>query len=183
MISTVAFPVANNEGEPMSKGLEATLKVIDSISAWSGKLVGWLLLFSMAMLVYEVVVRYGFDAPTVWSTEVTKRLFLAYYLIAGAYILYREAHVRVDIIMVRFPPRVQTIIHLFSLACMFGVCYVMIRYGGAWAWNSLMRLEPDNTPFRAPIYPAKLVIPVSGFLLLLQGVADFARHLHKGRMQ
>jgi TRAP-type mannitol/chloroaromatic compound transport system permease small subunit len=167
----------------MAKGLAATLRVIDHISDWTGRLVSWLLLFSMAILVYEVVARYGFNAPTIWSTEVTKRLFIAYYFLAGAYILYREAHVRVDIIMIRFPRRVQMIIHLFSLVCMFGVCFVLIRYGGAWAWNSLMRLEPDNTPFRAPIYPAKLVIPVAGFLLLLQGVADFTRHLQKGKME
>lgn len=153
------------------------LKAIDATSEWTGKVIGYAMYPAIAVLIWEIVLRHIFDAPTIWAHGISQRLFAAYYVLAGAYVLRFKEHVRMDLIYNLFPPRTRVIMDLLTFPFFFAFCAVLLWYGGHLAWKSLLLLEPDQTPFNAPLYPVKLMIPLGAFLILLQGLAKFSRDL------
>jgi TRAP-type mannitol/chloroaromatic compound transport system permease small subunit len=158
--------------------MERLLKIIDGISEWSGKLFAYLLWPGVAVLVYEVTARHLFDAPTIWAHGTTQRIFAAYYFICGAYITLHRSHINMDVIYGRFSLRTRAILDVFGFLFFFVFCSVLLWWGSRYAWVSLSKLEPCNTPFRAPLYPVKLVIPLGALLILLQELAQLWRNLH-----
>ena len=142
--------------------MKRLLKIIDSISDWSGRLFAYLLWPGVAVLVYEVIARYVFNAPT----------------ICGAYISLNRSHITMDIIYERFSPRKKAILDIISFIFFFAFCGVLLWYGSRYAWSSLIRLEPCSTPFRAPLYPIKLMIPLGALLIILQELANLCRNIH-----
>ncbi len=153
------------------------LTIIDGISNWSGKIFAYLLWPGVAVLVYEVIARYAFNAPTIWAHGMTQRIFAVYYFICGAYISMSRSHISMDIIYERFKPRTKAILDIISFLFFFSFCSVLLWYGWRYAWVSLMNLEPDNTPFRAPLYPIKLIIPLGALLIILQELANLFRNI------
>jgi len=153
------------------------LKIIDCISEWAGKCTSFLILPGIAILAWEVISRYGFNHPTMWAHGTSQRLFAAYYILGGAYVLRYRDHVNVDIIYFRFSPRVKAILDCITSVAFFAFCGVLLWQGLEFALTSLAQLEPDDTPWRAPIYPVKLMIPVGALLILIQGLANFFRNL------
>jgi len=153
------------------------LHVIDNISDWSGKLVSFLIVFMIGLISYEVVLRYIFNAPTIWSHETSLFLYGAYAILAGAYTLRHRWHVNMDIVYARLSQRQRAIVDLLTSALFFVFCIVLLWHGGQFALRSLQLLETTTTPWDPPLYPLKLTIPVAAFLLLLQGLAKFIRDL------
>ena len=154
------------------KKLASFLEVIDAISEWSGKGIAYLILPGILILAVEVVLRYVFNNPTMWAHGSTQRIFATYYILSGAYLLRKNKHVSVDIIYNRFSLRTRARLNLIG-----SVCGVILWKGVDFAWTSLSRLEPDATPWRAPLYPIKMMIPLGALLILLQGLAKFIRDL------
>lgn len=154
------------------------LKIIDGISEWSGKLFSYLLWPGVAVLIYEVVARHLFNAPTIWAHGTTQRIFAVYYFICGAYVsLYRD-HITMDLIYTRFSLRKRAFLDIIGFLFFFSFCGVLLWFGSRYAWTSLIRLEPCNTPFRAPLYPIKLAIPLGALLILLQELANLWRNVY-----
>jgi len=158
--------------------MKRLLKIIDRISDWSGRLFSYLLWPGVAVLVYEVVARYVFNAPTIWAHGMTQRIFAVYYFICGAYISLTRSHINMDIVYNRFAPRKRAILDIISFCFFFIFCGVLLWYGSRYAWVSLIRLEPCNTPFRAPLYPIKLMIPIGALLIILQELAQLWRNIY-----
>lgn len=155
--------------------MKTLLKTIDATSEWSGKLVALLFYAMMGVLVWEVVVRYTFNAPTIWAHGISLRIFGAYTVLAGAYVLLHKGHIAMDLVYSRFSLRTKAIVDLITAPFFFAFCGVLLWYGSSFAWTSLMMLEIDDTAFRAPIYPVKLAVPLGAFLILLQGLAKYSR--------
>ncbi len=153
------------------------LKIIDGISEWSGKLFAYLLWPGVAVLIYEIGARYLFNAPTIWAHGTSQRIFAAYYFIGGAYVLLHKSHINMDVLYNRFSLRTRAILDVVGTPFFLAFCGVLLWWGIGYAWESLIRLEPDNTPFRAPLYPVKLMIPLGALLILLQGLAKFGHDL------
>jgi len=153
------------------------LKIIDSISEWAGKCTSFLILPGIAVLAWEVISRYVLNQPTMWAHGTSQRLFAIYYVLGGAYVLRYKDHVNVDLIYSRFPLRTKAILDLITSLAFFAFCGVLLWQGLGFALTSLSQLEPDDTPWRAPVYPVKLMIPVGALLILLQGLANFSRNL------
>lgn len=153
------------------------LKIIDSISEWAGKCTSFLILPGIAVLAWEVISRYALNQPTMWAHGTSQRLFAIYYVLGGAYVLRYKDHVNVDLIYSRFPLRTKAILDLITSLAFFAFCGVLLWQGLGFALTSLSQLEPDDTPWRAPVYPVKLMIPVGALLILLQGLANFSRNL------
>src|ERR671918_3193499 len=85
---------------------------IDSLSAWVGKSFAWLILVLTFGVSYEVFVRYALRAPTSWAYDVSYIMYGALFLMAGAYTVSRDGHVRADVVYRLWPPRVQASIDL-----------------------------------------------------------------------
>ncbi|MCK5011559.1 MAG: TRAP transporter small permease subunit [Deltaproteobacteria bacterium] len=159
------------------KKLKSFLKCIDAISEWSGKGASYMILPGILILSWEVVSRYVFNNPTMWAHGTSQRIFATYYILAGAYVLRHNQHVTVDIIYNRFSLRKKAILSLIGSIFFFSFCGVLLWKGIDFAWTSLSQLEPDETPWRAPLYPFKMMIPLGAFLILMQGLAKFIRDL------
>ena len=153
------------------------LKAIDAISEWSGRLISFLIYAAIIVLVYEVMMRYLFNAPTIWAHGLTMRFFAAFYIISGAYVLRHRAHITVEVVYERLSLRMRAIADLIGGLFIFIVCGVYLWYGIPYAWESVRILEADYSAWHGPLYPIKVMIVLAGFLLLLQGLAKFSRDL------
>lgn len=155
------------------------LKFIDKVSEWTGKLFAWLVIPLVCGLMYEVVARYVFGAPTVWAYDITYMLYGAHFMMGAAYLLYIGGNVRIDVFYRQFSPRAKAIVDIcLYLVFFFPVMVVLLVFGIEYAWFSWeIKERASLSPWRPPLYPLKTVLPVAIFLLLLQGVVEFIRNL------
>jgi TRAP-type mannitol/chloroaromatic compound transport system permease small subunit len=157
--------------------IDRLLRVIDSISEWSGRTVSWLVLVLTMVLGYEIVMRYVFNAPTKWAFDISYMLGGSYFMLGEAYTLLKKRHVRIDIFYARFSPKKKALVDvvfylLFFFPLWGGLLYALIPY----VYLSWSIGERSMQGYWMPIlYPFKTVMPVALFLFLLQGVADFLR--------
>ena len=94
----------------MQRPPDAMLKAIaflDSISLWSGRIVSVLIIPMVLSLVYEVVARYIFDAPTEWAYDMTFMLYGTFFMVGSAYTLYKKGHIRTDSYYANWSTRTQ----------------------------------------------------------------------------
>ena len=154
------------------------LGVIDTVSEWSGKIFSMLILAITGILMYEITMRYVFNAPTIWAHETCQHLFGGYSILAGAYVLLYYAHVKVDIIYARFSPRGRAIIDSVTYLVFFVFVGLMLWHGIGLASHSVKIGEVSFSPFAPVIWPLKLTVPIGAFLIFLQGLAHFTRVLN-----
>ena len=150
---------------------------IDSLSLWVGKAFAWLILVLTLGVSYEVFVRYVLSAPTTWAFDISYITYGALFLMAGAYTLSRNGHVRGDVIYRFWPPRVQASIDLVLYIVFFLPAVAAFLYSG-WLYAAMsirFREVSIFSPAGVPVFPLKALIPVTGVFLLLQGIAEIIR--------
>ena len=154
---------------------------IDAVSTAAGWLAGWLVVPMTVAVVYEVVARYAFGAPTKWSYEVTYMTYGAQFMLAAAYTLLKGGHIRTDVFYERWSPRTRATIDTLCYVLFFFPGLLFILYAGAvetrFAWEIGERTGLRIGPWPVRMYVFKAVIPVTAALLLLQGVAELLRCL------
>lgn len=150
---------------------------IDMLSMWVGKSFGWLILVLTLGTSYEVFMRYLLRAPTTWAFDFSYITYGGLFLMAGAYTLSRNAHVRGDVIYRLWPQRVQAGIDLtLYIIFFFPAVLAWIYAGWQFAKMSIQFREVSIfSPAGIPVFPLKTLIPVTGVLLLIQGVAEVSR--------
>jgi TRAP-type mannitol/chloroaromatic compound transport system permease small subunit len=155
------------------------LRTIDGLSRWTGRWVAWVIIPNVLALVYEVIARYIFNSPTIWSYDVTYFLYGSHFLLGAAYALSIDAHIRIDIFTSHFSPRTRAVIDLIGYLLLFFPVVITLIYAGAQyvAQSFEMGEQSGLSPWRPYLYPYKAVITVSFVLLLLQGTACFIRNI------
>lgn len=159
---------------------------IDAISIWSGNIVSVINPIVVVVVVYEITMRFVFNAPTIWANETTVYLSALGYLLGGAYSLYEKAHVKVDILYLKFPSRTRAILDVITFLFTLAYLGTLIWYGSIYALESIKVLEKTGSPWNPPVYPLKIAIPLGASLLLMQSTANFIRDLTsviKGKQQ
>ncbi len=158
--------------------LDRLLGAIDFVSEWSGKAVGFLILPIVGVMVFEVISRYAFNAPTIWSTDVVIMLAGTLYIIGGAYTHYLRGHISVDTLYDLLSPRWQTVTRVVLHFPLF-VLYigVLLWVGTEVWWDSMMEGEHAGTLWNPLVWPFKLMIPLGARLIMLQGLAQFTRDI------
>jgi TRAP-type mannitol/chloroaromatic compound transport system permease small subunit len=153
------------------------LYFIDTLSGWVGKSFAWLILVLTFGICYEVFVRYALRAPTSWAFDFSYITYGALFLMAGAYTLSRNAHVRGDVIYRLWRPRMQAWIDLvLYILFFFPAVLAWIYSGWLFARMSVRFLEVSIfSPAGVPVFPLKALIPVTGVFLFIQGVAEVIR--------
>jgi TRAP-type mannitol/chloroaromatic compound transport system permease small subunit len=154
-----------------------TIHAIEGLSQWVGKAFGWCILILTLSVSYEVFVRYVLNKPTVWAFDMMVQMYGALFLMAGAYALAQDAHVRGDVLYrlfsVRWQARVDFVLYIIFF---FPGMFALFWYGWEIAKDSWRYEEVSwNSPARIQIYFFKTLIPVAGVLLMLQGLAEMAR--------
>jgi len=156
---------------------------IESLSIWVGRSFGWCILILTLSVSYEVFVRYVLNAPTVWSFDMMVQMYGALFLMSGPYALAQDGHVRGDVLYrlfsVRWQARLDFILYLLFF---FPGMMALFWYGAEIASDSWRYKEVSwNSPARIQIYFFKTLIPLAGFLLMLQGLAELIRCWHAMR--
>lgn len=159
----------------MAKGIGVLFNLTDAITAKISKPAGILVFIMMCITATEVVARYAFNHPTIWAWPLNRQIFGLFILVAGAYTMSKEAHIRIEILYDHFPPKIKLIGRLCALAALISFLGVLIWQGGWMGWNSLMAGERASGAFNIPLYPFKLLVPIGVLLFLLQGIAVFSR--------
>ena len=153
------------------------LLAVDRLSARIGKLFAWCIVGLTVMVCYDVVVRYVLRAPTSWGLDVSLMFYAALFMMAGAYTLSRNGHVRGDVLYRFLSPRVQASLDLALYVLFFvpGIA-ALAWFGVGFAADSWAMLEKSQTTSNGlPVYPLKTFIPIAGALLLMQGLAEIVR--------
>ena len=150
---------------------------IDAINERAGKAISLLVVCMTGILCWEVILRYAFNAPTIWAHEVSCHIFAAYSVLGGAYVLLVNEHVRSDVVYARFSPRGRAIFDLVTFPLFFMLLGIILVEGVPMALSSIEVREVTVSFLHSPVYPIKTCIPIAAFLMLLQGLAHFIRAL------
>lgn len=161
------------------------VRAMDRINEAIGKFLGWWIIPLTGVVAYDVFMRYLFRSPTVWAYEVALHLYSISFLLAGAWVLKRNAHIRVDVLYNRFSPRLKSIINLFSLYVCVGIMsFIVIRYGISYLIMSYTSQEVSAaSPLREVLWPLRACLVLAFILLSLQAIAESIReigYLRKG---
>ncbi|MEJ2453628.1 MAG: TRAP transporter small permease subunit [Candidatus Thiodiazotropha sp.] len=160
--------------------MNAFIQFADSLSGWVGKAFGWCIMVLTFATCYEVFVRYVLNSPTAWAFDMSVQMYGALFMMAGAYTLSRNGHVRGDVIHRLLPVKVQAGIDLalYFLFLLPGV-FALIWYGYDFAADSWRYKEVSwSSPARVQIYYFKTLIPLAGFFVLIQAMAEVMRCIH-----
>jgi TRAP-type mannitol/chloroaromatic compound transport system permease small subunit len=153
------------------------LHAIDAISTWVGKLAAWLIVVLMGVVCVEVFKRYFLNAPTAWIFDAENMLYGTLFMLAGAYTLAQNAHVRGDFLYSSMRPRMQAWLDLVLYVVFFlpGIA-ALIFAGYFYAADSWLIGEHSTvTAEGPPVYHFKSVIPIAGAFVMLQGLVEVLR--------
>jgi TRAP-type mannitol/chloroaromatic compound transport system permease small subunit len=167
-----------------SPGLIRLVRSIDRFTDVTGTWVAWLNLPLVAAVSYEVIARYLFNAPTMWSFDVTYMLYGTIFMLGAAYALLKGAHIRTDFFYERWSPKTKGMVDSISYLVFFFPSLIMfLAASGNEAWYALSINEvSEQTPWRPILWPYKTIVPLTCVLLMLQGVSETIKSVYAWRM-
>ena len=157
--------------------MQKALLFIDRVSTWVGQAFSWLIVVLTFFVSWEVFSRYALDAPHAWAFDAMAMMYGTLFMMAGAYTLSKNGHVRGDVLYGFFRPRTQATIDLILYIGFFIPGVIALTYAGyfyaaeSWAINEHSNVTADGPP----VYPFKTIIPIAGAFLLAQGVVEIVR--------
>ena len=157
--------------------MQKMLLFVDRVSTWVGQTFSWLIVGLTLLISWEVFSRYALDAPHAWAFDAMIMMYGTLFMMAGAYTLSKNGHVRGDVLYGFFSPRVQagidlTLYILFFVPGVFALAWAGYTFAAeSWAINEHSNITAEGPP----IYPFKTVIPIAGALLLAQGLVEIVR--------
>ena len=157
--------------------MQNLLLLIDKVSTWIGQFFSWLIVALTLMISWEVFSRYALDNPHPWAFDVMSMMYGTLFMMAGAYTLSKNGHVRGDVLYGFFPPRLQAWLDLILYLLFFipGV-FALAWAGYGFAADSWAISEHSNvTANGPPVYPFKTILPIAGAFLFAQGLVEIVR--------
>ena len=157
--------------------MQNLLLFIDKVSTWIGQFFSWLIVALTFMISREVFSRYVLDSPHAWAFDVMSMMYGSLFMMAGAYTLSKNGHVRGDVLYGFFPPRLQAWLDLILYIVFFIPGVVALAYAGygfaaeSWAIQEHSNITADGPP----VYPFKTILPIAGAFLLAQGLVEIVR--------
>ena len=157
--------------------MQNLLLFIDKVSTWIGQFFSWLILALTLMISWEVFSRYVLDSPHAWAFDVMSMMYGSLFMMAGAYTLSKNGHVRGDVLYGFFPPRLQAwfdliLYFLFFIPGVFALAYAGYGFAAdSWAINEHSNVTANGPP----VYPFKTILPIAGAFLLAQGLVEIVR--------
>jgi TRAP-type mannitol/chloroaromatic compound transport system permease small subunit len=150
------------------------VRAVDRFTDATGIWIAALSLPLVGAVCYEVTARYAFNAPTIWSFDVTYVLYATLFMLGAAYALHKGAHIRTDFFYERWSIRTRGVIDAVAYIVFFFPAFMtllVVSWDEAYyAW--VINETSEQTPWRPILWPFKLVVPVACLLLLVQGVSE-----------
>ncbi len=151
---------------------------IDAITGFIGRAVSWLILAAVLISAGNAIVRKAFDVSSNAWLELQWYLFGAVFLLAAAYTLQRNDHIRIDIISGLLPRGLRNAIDLFGHALMLmPLATLMVYELFEFAWQSYLQQENSSNAGGLILWPAKGLILAGFFLLALQGISEIIKRI------
>lgn len=145
---------------------------VDGFVDRQGRLCALLILPLSAVVIYEVIMRYIFNAPTIWGFEMTTFLYGLHFMLGLAYTELHGGHVKVDILTARIKKKTATVLAILTNVVIFVPVMGLLTF---WTWafaiKSTQMLEKNATSWAPPIWPIKLLMAFSFTLLFVQGLS------------
>jgi TRAP-type mannitol/chloroaromatic compound transport system permease small subunit len=157
--------------------MQKTLLFIDRISTWIGQAFSWFIVALTLHISWEVYSRYVLDNPRAWAFDAMIMMYGTLFMMAGAYTLAKNGHVRGDVIYGFFSPRAQAAVDLTLYIVFFIPGVVALVWAGytyaaeSWSINEHSNITSEGPP----VYPFKTVIPLAGAFVLVQGIVEIIR--------
>jgi TRAP-type C4-dicarboxylate transport system permease small subunit len=154
--------------------------------SWVGRGLGWLVtgangisavfvLVLMILVIADIGGRYLFNRPVPMTYEVGAFMMVFVVFLAMAYTQRAGAHIRVEFLTLRLPPRARMILDIVS-SILGTLLYATIAYQGfTWAWTSWEVGDYIAGLINIPRYPSQFVVPLGAAILCLQFIADIVR--------
>ncbi len=158
--------------------LTAVSEAIDAINKKEGEISSFIAIPLLFVVVFEVFMRYLFNAPTMWAFELTVFLYGIHFVLGYAYTDRLDGHVRVDVLVMRLSPKPRAILNCATLLVIF---FPFMTCLSIWLWRfaliSVGQRELNSTSWAPPIYPIKVLMAIGFTLLLLQGVSSLIKNI------
>ncbi len=157
--------------------VQGVLHTIDGVSTWVGKAFAWLMVVLMTVVCVEVFKRYILNAPTAWIFDAENMLYGTCFMLGGAYTLAQNAHVRGDFLYSSMRPRTQAGLDLVLYIVFFIPGIAALIYSGwifgveSWSINEHSTVTANGPP----VWQFKLMIPLAGVMVMIQGLAEIIR--------
>ena len=149
------------------------IRAINGLNEIVGQVVSVLAVVFSAIIIYDVVLRYGFSEPTRWAFDVSKQIFGFYFIMLGGYALRHKAHVRVDLVTENLGKGTQRVVALLGYVIFFfPFVWVFLTRSWEFALRSWTQGEVTYGAIQMPVYPLKMAMFVATVLLFLQGIAE-----------
>jgi TRAP-type mannitol/chloroaromatic compound transport system permease small subunit len=153
-------------------------RFIDSLNEKIANTVSWALLAAVIICAANALIRYIFNYSSNAWLEIQWYLYGAMFLLAASYTLKRDEHVRIDVIVGRFSKRTQVWIDLFGfLLFLLPVCLLILYDAIPFAQVSIASQEMSSNAGGLIVWPAKLLVPIGFFLLILQGISEIIKRI------
>jgi len=169
--------------EPSPQLIRA-VNVIDKFTDTTGTWVAWLNVPLVLAVAYEVTSRYLFDAPTIWSFDVTYMLYGTIFMLGAAYALHKGAHIRTDFFFEKWSVRTRGTIDSVAYLVFFFPSILVFGWVG-WTegyYAFTIGETSEQTPWRPILWPFKMVVPLACLLLVVQGISETIKSLYAARL-
>ncbi len=160
------------------QGLLAISRAIDALTSFVGRWVYWLILAAVLVSAGNAIIRKVFDMSSNAWLELQWYLFGAVYMLASAYTLQRNEHIRIDIVSNMLPKRVRDWIEMFGHVFMLlPFAALMVYESWPFFYNSLISGEMSGSAGGLILWPARLMILLGFVLLMLQGISELIKRI------
>jgi TRAP-type mannitol/chloroaromatic compound transport system permease small subunit len=157
--------------------MQKLLLFVDKVSTFVGHAFSFFIVALTLHVTWEVFRRYVLDSPRAWAFDVMIMFYGTLFMMAGAYTLAKNGHVRGDVLYGFFQPRTQATIDLILYIVFFLPGVIALTYAGYFYAADSWRINEHSTITYEgpPIYPFKMAIPLAGAILLAQGIVEIIR--------
>lgn len=145
-------------------------KIFDSIIDGLGFLAGIIIIFTMITVSTDVTLRYTLNKPITWSTEITEVSLLYIAFLGITWLLKKEGHVNVDIILIHLKPKSQALLGILSSVVGVFIAFILVWYGAITSFQYTVQGIAEPTILELPKGPLMTIIPLGSFFLLFQFV-------------
>jgi TRAP-type mannitol/chloroaromatic compound transport system permease small subunit len=169
--------------DDMPRWMAGTITAIDTLNLWVARVVCWLVLPLIAAMVYEVVVRKVFTAPTIWAFDISRMIYGAHFMLGAAYVLSKGLHIRSDFLYRDWPVKTQGKVDVIAYVLFyFPTMLLFLWVAFDYAFASVTRMERSTETAWMPLLgPIKSCIPIAVLFLLLQGVSELLKSIYAAR--
>ena len=166
-----------------SPGVIKLVNAIDRFTDTTGTWVAWLNIPLVLAVSWEVIARYAFNAPTIWSFDVTYMLYGTIFMLGAAFALHKGAHIRTDFFFEKWSTRTKGMIDSVAYIAFFFpslIVFFFVSWNEGWYAFTIGETS-EQTPWRPILWPFKMVVPLAILLLLIQGISELLKSLHAAR--